>query len=239
MESFVFNKPQLGENERILAMKYKSTMQILSACFHFKSLKDVREIVPVYGLSIVLQFAEEKTGVEFLGLYSRFAPRPRSLRVLKKEMVTFTKEKYAEVNSCLEKLLKGSNILEHLDALESADITTVALCAMMDRLHIFVIHEVSPWVTHDGMKSIGTKRSDIDVCSMYLAVMRGGQFILLEQKFENSPPRPKSPVFVPNPEFRRKKKQLIQVTVEDVRTALEEGSSALSEALDAPLANWF
>ncbi len=236
MESFIFNKPQLGEKERIPAMKYKSSMQILPVRFHFKSMKDVREIVPAYGLGVMPQFPEEKTRVEFLRLYSRFAPRPRSLRVLKKEMVTFAKEKCAEVNSSLDKLLKDGDILEHLDALESADIATVALCAMMDRLHICMIHEVGPWVTHDGIKSIGMPRSDIDICSMYLAVMRGGWFILLEQKFENSPPHPKSPVLVPNPEFRHKKKQkqLIQVTVEDVHAALEEGSSALHEALDAP-----
>ncbi len=161
-------------------------MQILPLRF-FKKIEDVKEIVPAYGLNIVQQFEEEKTRVEFLGLYSRFAPCLRSMRVLK-EMLTFAKDNRVEVNGCLDQILKGGDIIEHLESLESADVATVALCAMMDKLHICLIHEVGPWVTHDGMKSISTKKSDIDVCSMYLAVMRSSHFILLEQKFEDSPP---------------------------------------------------
>ncbi len=53
--------------------------------------------------------------------------------------------------------------LDELDA-EKGDITLVGLIAMMDKLHVCVLHEVGFWVSHDGnVQEIKSPNPDLDV----------------------------------------------------------------------------
>ncbi len=96
MESFVFNKPEL--DLRVPNIKYKKPMSALLQRFLLKSMKDLQEIAPCYGLSVCVGFDDL---VLLLGLYSRFAPRPHSLRILAKDLRKFAEENREEVNEIL------------------------------------------------------------------------------------------------------------------------------------------
>ncbi len=131
-----------------------------------------------------------------LGLYSCFAPRPRSQRVLAKDLRTFAEENRQEVNEILALHLKGRDVMEYLDELdaEKGDITLIGLFAMMDKLHVCVLHEVGFWVSHDGgVQHMKSPNPDLDACTMYLAWMKKGGFVLLRQNFDIATERLPSP----------------------------------------------
>ncbi len=155
-------------------IKFKKPMTVLPQRFLFKSMKDVRQIAPCYGLSVCVGFDDP---VPLLGLYSRFAPRPHSQRILAKDLRTFAEENREEVNEILALHLKGRDVMEYLDKLdaEQGDITLIALIAMMDKLHVCVLHEVGFWVSHDGnVLQMKSPNPDLNTCMMYLAWMKKG-----------------------------------------------------------------
>ena len=198
MESFVFNKLEL--DLRVPNIKYKKPMSALPLHFLFKSMKDLRQIAPCYGLSVCVGFDDP---VPLLGLYSRFAPRPRSLHILAKDLRKFAEENREEVNEILSMQLKGRDVMAYLDELdpEKGDITLVGLIAMMDKLHVCVLHEVGFWVLHDGsIQEMKSPNPDLDTCTMYLAWMKQGGFMLLQQNFNIATERLPSP-----PPVQRKK----------------------------------
>ncbi len=172
MESFIFNKPEL--DLWVPNIKFKKPMAALPQHFLFKSVKDLREIAPCYGLSVCVGFNDL---VPLLGLYSRFTPRPRSQRILAKDLRKFTEENREEVNEILVLHLKGCDVMEYLDELdaEQGDITLIGLIAMMDKLHMCVLHKVGFWVSHDGnVLQIKSPNPDLDACTMYLVWMKKG-----------------------------------------------------------------
>ncbi len=198
MESFVFNKPEL--DLRMPNIKYKKPMSALPQHFLLKSMKDLREIAPCYGLSVCDGFDDP---VPLLGLYSRFAPRPCSLHILAKDLWKFAEENREEVNEILSVQLKGRDVMAYLDELdlEKGDITLVGLITMMDKLHVCVLHKVGFWVSHDGsVQEMKSPNPDLDACTMYLAWMKQGGFVLLQQNFDITTERLPSP-----PPVQRKK----------------------------------
>ncbi len=132
-----------------------------------------------------------------LGLYSCFAPRPHSLRILAKDLWKFAEDNREEVNEILSMQLKGRDVMAYLDELdpEKGDITLVGLIAMMDQLHVCVLHEVGFWVSHDGsIQEMKSPNPDLDAYTMYLAWMKQGGFVLLQQNFDIATERLPSPL---------------------------------------------
>ncbi len=92
--------------------------------------------------------------------------------------------------------------MEYLDELdpEKGDITLVGLIAIMDKLHVCVLHEVGFWVSHNGnVQKMKSPNPDLDTCTMYLVWMKQGGFMLLQQNFNIAREK------LPSPEPERKK----------------------------------